>query len=131
MSKVVTGSQWTDARILGINMVYEVVILNNSTAVMNLLFDGESASDIFEGYATYLPGQLVTATQTSKLLLRPTTATKPYLYMPRALVIDLGPIQFAHQGKLHEATQLTIVALWDTSRTAAFHYGDEANLAAI
>ena len=137
LSKVLTGSQYTDARILGINLIYEITLLARSTEVMNLMFDGESASDIFEGYSTYLLGQLVGDSQTSKLLIRPNIAkdasnvNKPYLYMPRALVMDMGPVQFSHRGKMQEATKMTIVALWDTARTAAFHYGDNANLAAI
>lgn len=131
LSRVTTGSQYTDARILGLNLIYEIIVLNRSTDLMNLMFDGESAADIFEGYATYLPGHLVDDTQTSKLLLRPTLATNPYLYIPRALIIDMGPTTFAHRQKLHEATLLTIVGLLDTTRGAAFHYGDNANLAAI
>lgn len=131
MSKVVLGSQYTDARILGLNLIYEIVLLERSTEVMNLMFDGESATDIFEAYTTYLPGQLVDSTQTSQLLIRPEDATHPFLYIPRALVLDMGPAQWHTRGKHQEATQLTIVALWDTSRGAAFHYGDNANLAAI
>lgn len=131
MSRVITGSQYTDARILGLNLIYEIILLKNSTEVMNLMFDGESASDIFEAYSTYLLGQLVDSSQTSKLLLRPVAATEPYLYIPRALVIDMGPVQFAHREKLLQATQLVVVALWDSARGAAQHYGDEANLAAI
>lgn len=131
LSKAPTGSQYTDARILGMNLIYEIIILNRATAVMNLMFDGESATDIFEGYNSYLLGHPVGASQTSKLLLRPTTATNPYLYIPRALVIDLGPIQFDHRGELQEATRLTLVALLDTSRDSAYSYGDQANLTAI
>lgn len=134
LSRVITASQYTDARILGLNLVYEIILLESSTNVMNLMFDGESASNIFEAYSTYLPGQLVGASQTSKLLLRPTAAagaTAAYLYIPRALVIDLGPVQFAAEKKLLQATRLTIAALWDDSRGAAFHYGDNAGLAAI
>lgn len=137
LSKAPTGSQFTDARILGLNLIYEIVLLDRSTEVMNLMFDGESGADIFEGYSSYLLGHLVDDSQTSKLLIRPdvtktaANVDNPYLYIPRALVMDLGPVMFEHRGKLQAATKLTIVALWDTVRVAAFHYGDNANLAAI
>ena len=131
LSRVTTGSQYVDARILGINLVYEIVLVESSTNVMNLMFDGESASNIFEAYSTYKVGQLVDSSQTHKLLLRPSAANGAYLYIPRALVIDMGPVQFAARKKLLDATQLVIVALWDTGRGAAFHYGDNAGLAAI
>lgn len=131
MSKVITGSQYTDARILGINLIYEVVVLNRSLEVMNLMFDQDAASNIFENYTTYILGHLVDASQTSKLLIRPNNPIHPHLYMSRALVIDQGPIQFHTQGKLQEATQMTIVALLDTARGSPYSYGDQANLTAI
>lgn len=130
ISKVTTGSQFLEARILGLNLIYEIVLLNMAANTMNLLFDGESASSVFQAYSTYLPGQLVGSSQTSKLLIRP-TAGLPYLYMPRALIINAGPVQWSARHMHLEATKLTIVALWDASRSAAFHYGDAANLAAI
>jgi len=130
LSKVTTGSQYTEARLHGVNLIYEIVLLNLSANVMNLLFDGESASSIFQAYSTYLTGQLVGASQTHKLLIRP-AASQPYLYIPRGLIIDAGPVQWSAKQMHLEATKLTIVALWDSTRGSAFSYGDAANLTAI
>lgn len=130
-SHVLTGSQFTEAAIYGINLVYEIILQDRSTNVMNLFFDGESGSDVFEAYSTYLPGQYVGDAQTHKLLIRPIVATKPYLYIPRAMVIDLGPVTWDKRDHHQQNTLLTIVALFDSVRGAAFHYGDQANLAAI
>jgi len=130
ISKVTTGSQFLEARLLGINLIYEIILLNMAANTMNLLFDGESASSIFQAYSTYLPGQLVGTSQTRKLLVRPSTGL-PHLYIPRALIINAGPVQWSARHMHLEATKLTIVALWDTTRGAAFHYGDAANLTAI
>jgi hypothetical protein len=126
-----TGGQFTDAETTAINLIYRVVILDQSNALMEALF-GETGN-IFEFFAQYKLGHpsSVNPALEKKLLVRPTLANKPHLYMPRGYIFDIGPMIWDRRQKVYDSTYMMVASLWDKDRDAAFHYGDEAALEAI
>ena len=125
------GTIVTEAKVLGINLLYSIILLNRSTEVMELMFENDIAGDVFKHFSAYKPGKLVTGNETSKLLIRPTVATKPHLYIPRAIVIEVGPIHWDRQIMHQEAALLQISALYDSTTGAPYFYGDPDNFPSL
>jgi hypothetical protein len=126
LTRVHTGSHETDARITAIRLTYQVVLLEQSNKLMDLMFGVDA--DTYEGMidASQKLGLLDDA-EYSKLIVRPFTATKPHLYLPRALVTAIGPIVYHTTQKAYEAALLTIKALLDPDILKPFMYGDPAS----
>ena len=134
------GSQFVDATIEGVNLIYEVILLEASSALVGLI--NQNTGGKFEGLqlsgSSYKLGTRVTDSQTHKLLIRPASASQPHLYIPRGLVIDVGPVIWdrgedgeVDAGLHFSATRILIAALYHKTRQAPFHYGNPADLAAI
>lgn len=119
------GTHYVDARLLATNVAYQVTVANRSTELSNIFLHGRASSDNFGVSQPYLYGNLVGASQLSKLLIVPDAgATKPYLYIPRALVIDVGPVVWDRRQSHVDLASMVIVALWDTTINAPVLYGD-------
>lgn len=117
------GAEHVDARILGTNILYQIIVEHRSTDLTEILFHNRAVSDAY-GDPSFNRGKLVTSDETVELLVRPATTTKPMLYFPRAFLIACGPVLWARRAGHHLETVLTFIGLRDGSTTAPFYYGD-------
>lgn len=117
------GIENVQARRFGTNVIYQIIVQNRSELLTEIMLHNQPVDDHM-GEPTSNYGNLVTSSETEKLLLRPKVSTKPMLYFPRAFVIDVGPLLWHRKGSHLDETVLTIVGLRDGTTSPPFHYGD-------
>ncbi len=127
------GSTAQDARVTGVNALYQVTLLDSSASLLALLFRNMNTTNSFQAFNGYKLGHLLSSSQTSKLLIVPTIdagttqdATKPHFYAQRAVVQSVLPVVWDRGDSHFEATQLRIVCLKHASLDVPFLYGDPA-----
>lgn len=127
-----SGSFWADARLMGCNLMISVVLAESSAAVLAVLHPGRipSASNVKSRNSIVLGKRLGSADYT-KFLLRPTDSTKPYLYLPRARVVSVGPKVWGQRDKHLESCELVIAAFYDTTVSEAWYQGDPATFPSL
>lgn len=135
-----TGSVPVDASITGITVVYTVQLIDWTEALLGVITNHTNTTDRWQGTGTYKLGALLSSSQTSKLLIRPVNdanapnsgdATKPMLYIPRAVQIAPLTGTWDPEFPVGSGFQLQIVALYDTTLGAPAAYGDSADFPAI
>lgn len=133
------GTIFEDAAILGYNVVLELVIAGLYPEIADLQLNklnpqsGSDTERVAYGVpANYKWGHKVkNAGLTHNLLLKADEfATEPSLYIPHAIVTEVGPIQWSNLEDHQEASVLTIIGLMDDETGGPFHYGVEAELPA-
>lgn len=137
-TRMETGSTAAEARITGVNAVYSITMLEYSASVVSMFFRGMQTNTYnFKDFNGYNLGNLVGSSQTFKLQIRPVNddgtvdSTKPHLYIPRGMVISIGPFSWDRQVGHIEGTRIIVLALKSSSYTSPFLYGDPATLPAI
>ena len=135
LSNLKFGEQFTGGRVTGINLVYRILLLEQSNSVMSLMFgDGAtSAQDHWEWFESYKLGHPVEETtgMLKQILIRPTDTSHPYLYIPKGFVFQLGPIQWDRRENVYSGTEILVAALYDETRSTNVHFGNVSNLTAI
>ena len=123
------GTIIRSGRILGTNVVLEMILLNRSDAVMDLMFQQRASGDTYGGDTSYKYGHLIEAgdAQTTALQIRATDNTKPSLLIPAALCVSVAPIAWQREGKHLDAAVLTVVPLFYPSLGDCVFYGDPAD----
>ena len=126
------GTHYADARLLATNVIYQVTVANRSSVLTSMFTHGRATADNFGVAQNYLYGNLVGATQLSKLLIRPTAGTTmPHLYIPRGFVTAVEPVIWDRRTSHVDLAMLTIVALWSTTHSAPVLYGDPTTWPAL
>jgi hypothetical protein len=116
-----TGGQFTDADITALNLIYKVILLEQSQAVMGLLL--QEAGTNFEFFQNYKLGHLVsTSNLLKRLVVRPDSAG-PHLIIDKGLIFDVGPFIWDKRQNHFDSAYLMIAALWDEQEERAYRYG--------
>lgn len=131
MAKQTSASLWNDARLLAVNLLFEVILLERTTTLMGLLFPQQASAGNVRGIRTLKAGKRVTSSDTSKLLFRPVDTGKPYLYIPRALVTSVEPITWSPDEKHLSAAKISIAALLDGDTGEPWYYGDTSDFPSL
>lgn len=132
-----TGSAVVDTRILGMNATWLIHMSEISAELQNLMYNKVNSSFNVEGFTSYNVGDILSASQTHKLLIRPVDdagahdATKPTLYMSRAVVTPAANLIWDRRLSHLSGAAMAITGQWDTARDSAFSYGDSTTLTAI
>lgn len=131
------GTTLTDARIMGVNWLYNVTLIDYSQNWMKLITRGTNTTNSFQTFTNYNLGHLVGSGQTHNLLIRPfddtgvVDVTKPMLWIPRAFVLGAYSPVWDRTVTHIETVQLTIAALLDDLYSQPAFYGDSALLPAM
>lgn len=133
------GSSAAEARITGINALFQFQVIDWSPSLFNLLWSNmNSGVEAMSSYGSnYKLGHLVGDNETSKLMIRPVVdagtfdADKPLFYARRCLVVGVMPLVWDrvtdHLGPL----LVNVLCLKHSSETLPFRYGNSATLPAF
>jgi len=128
------GTTLVDARVTGINWLYSITLIDYSQNWLKLLTRGMNTNNTFQAFNGYNLGHLLGSGQTQNLLIRPydddgtADATKPMLWIPRAVVIGAYPLVWARSITHIEGVNLAIAALLDDDYDQPAFYGDSTAL---
>lgn len=130
------GSTVAEARLTGINAMFQMTLVDWSPSLFSLLWSGmQSASEAMSSYGSnYKLGHLVGDNETSKILVRPVVdagtvdADKPLFYARRCLVIGLIPVVYDRVIDHLAPLTLQLLCLKHSSETLPFRYGNSATL---
>lgn len=126
------GATAQEARITGVNAMYQMTLLDSSASLLALLFRNMNTTNSFQAFNGYKLGHLLSSSQTSKLLIVPIVdagtedTTKPYFYAQRAIVQSVVPVVWDRAGSHFEATQIRVVCLKHASLDVPFLYGEKS-----
>lgn len=137
LTKHETGGIPVDVRYTGINLILTFSLLHASPSLIDMMFRNTADGDAFYALQNYKLGAVASSSQLFKLLVRPiddtgsVDSTKSFLYIPRAAIIQITPQIWSRQLAQAASTTLTVLALYDTTLSGPFAYGNYTEFPAI
>lgn len=133
------GATAAEARITGINALFQLTLVDWSPSLFALLWSGmQSGVEAMSSYGSnYKLGHLVGDNETSKLMVRPVVdagtvdADKPLFYARRCLVVGLMPVVYDRVINHLEPLVINLLCLKHSSETLPFRYGNSSTLPAF
>lgn len=132
-----TGNQNVDARMTGLQATYLIHMIDFTTDLLAVTTNNMNNGDSLIGQNNYNIGDLLSAAQTNKLLVRPITdagafdGAKPVAYIPRAINIAALNGVWDRRSPLTNGWVLQITALLDTDYGGPIGFGDYNDLPAL
>ncbi len=137
LTKHATGYTPTDIRYTGMNCSFIFSLLHASSEVIDLMFRKTNTNDSFVGFNGYKMGAIASSSQLFSFLVRPidddgtVDTDKPFLYIPRGAVIKVEGLAFDKQIGHYASTAITVAALYDSTISSSFEYGDQTEFGAL